>query len=67
VLKHSSTDAKKSELLKHDVFGGFTEPLHQALRGGLQLILDVSVLLLERNLPERPMMTFVQQLAVSGE
>ena len=50
-LRLSSTDAKKSELLKHDVYGGFTESVYQALQRDLQLILDVSELLLERNFP----------------
>ena len=52
VLRQSSTDAKKSELLKYHVRGGLIEPVFQALQKDSELLSDVVDLLLERNFPE---------------
>jgi len=49
--RSSNTDAKKSELLKHAVSGGFSEPIFQALRQDPQLLLNVASLLLEKSFP----------------
>ena len=52
VLRQSSTDARKSELLKYHVRGGLIEPVFQALQNDSELLSDVVDLLLERNFPE---------------
>jgi putative restriction endonuclease len=51
-LRQSSTDAKKSELLRHHVRGGLAEPVFRALQDDSDLLFDVVDLLLERNFPE---------------
>lgn len=51
-LRQSSTDAKKSELLRHHVRGGLAEPVFRALQDNSDLLFDVVDLLLDRNFPE---------------
>lgn len=38
--RESSTDAKKSELLKHNTHGGFSTDILQALQADPQLVTD---------------------------
>jgi putative restriction endonuclease len=50
-LRRGGTDAKKSELLEHDVSGGLVMPVYRALQEDPDLLNDVIDLLLERNFP----------------
>lgn len=50
-LRRGGTDAKKSELLKHNVSGGLVMPVYRALQADPDLLNDVVDLLLERNFP----------------
>ena len=45
------TDAKKSELLKYNVTGGFPEAIYSLLREDEQLLLEITCDILERNFP----------------
>jgi putative restriction endonuclease len=47
----SNNDAKKSELLKHQVEGGFTEPIFAALRAQPRLLAVITQRLLDESFP----------------
>ena len=51
VSRQSNTDAKKSDLLKYNVSGGFPAPIYTLLREHPQLLVEVASDLLERNFP----------------
>jgi putative restriction endonuclease len=50
--REGSTDAKKSELLKHNTHGGFSADILQALHADPQLIADIAHRLLDAHFPE---------------
>ena len=52
VLRKSSSDAKKSELLRYDVHGGFTEEIYAQLAGDSKLLAEIARDLQEGNFPE---------------
>ena len=52
VPRQSNHDAKKSELLKYKVSGGFPEPIYHVLRHHPRLLVEIAADLLERNFPE---------------
>jgi len=52
VPRQSNNDAKKSELLKYKVSGGFPEPIYHVLRHHPRLLVEIASDLLERNFPE---------------
>lgn len=49
--RKGNTDAKKSELLKYNVHGGFTREIHQLLRDNPEVISEISLAILEDNFP----------------
>jgi putative restriction endonuclease len=49
--RQSNTDAKKSDLLKYDVSGGFPKPIYQRLRDNPRLLVEIAYDLLESNFP----------------
>lgn len=49
--RQSSTDAKKSELLKHDVAGGFTEPIYNLLQNDQRFLSKLAAQILEAHFP----------------
>ncbi len=49
--RKSSTDAPKSELLKYDVYGGFTEKIYREISKDNQLFADIVSGLLDSNFP----------------
>lgn len=51
-LRQSNTDAKKSELIKHNISGGFTAEIYKKLRKNQGLIKEIARSLLERSFPE---------------
>lgn len=51
-LREGHTDAKKSELLKYDVSGGFTPEVERALRKDPALLRDIAQDTLDANFPE---------------
>jgi len=50
--RKGNTDAKKSELLKHDVHGGFPEEIYQRLSQDRRLFSDIVSQLLSANFPD---------------
>ena len=50
--RSSNTDVLKSELIKHDVSGGFTPEVYKALKRDAALFRDVTTALLEGHFPE---------------
>ena len=52
VPRQSNHDAKKSELLKYAVHGGFPAPIYTVLRDHPRLLVEIAADLLERNFPE---------------
>ncbi|NVM20280.1 MAG: HNH endonuclease [Desulfobacterales bacterium] len=50
-LRKSSTDARKSELLKYDVHGGFSRTIYDQLITDRELLAEVTKNLLEANFP----------------
>ena len=51
VKRKSSTDAKKSELLRHNVKGGFTEEVYEQISGNSSLMKQIVADLLDENFP----------------
>ncbi len=51
-LRQSNTDAKKSELIKYNVSGGFTDKIFNKLRNDQGLINEIARSLLEKSFPE---------------
>ena len=52
VPRQSNNDAKKSELLKYEVSGGFPTPIYTVLRDHPRLLVEIAADLLECNFPE---------------
>lgn len=52
VSRRGSTDARKSELLKYDVHGGFPQDVYDALRRDSRILSDIVSTLLTKNFPE---------------
>jgi putative restriction endonuclease len=50
--RKSNTDAKKSELLRHDVAGRFTAPIYEALSKDRSLLVAVARQILDQSFPE---------------
>jgi putative restriction endonuclease len=49
--RQSNTDAKKSDLLRFNVSGGFPAPIYAVLRAHPRLLVEIAYDLLERNFP----------------
>lgn len=49
--RQSNTDAKKGDLLKHNVSGGFPLSIYTLLRKNPRLVIEIAYELLERNFP----------------
>lgn len=49
--RESNIDAKKSELLKYDVTGGFPEPIYNLLQQNPQLLVEIAQDILDQNFP----------------
>ena len=51
-IRKGSTNAKKSELLRHDVAGAFTPEIHEALVSDPQLVRDIALDILDAHFPD---------------
>ena len=64
IPRSSNTDAKKSELIKHQVTGGFSDEIYQLLQSDTQLAIELLETILSESFPESIVPEITAQLGL---
>jgi putative restriction endonuclease len=64
IPRRSNSDAKKSELIKHEVMGGFSNEIYNLLKNDIQLAMELLETILSESFPESIIPEITSQLGL---